>query len=69
MQVQSRGRPLLETELTSGPVEVPNCPFEALTVYVQAPGFEETRFFDVAVKPDQVTTLTLPRASRSVSAW
>jgi hypothetical protein len=62
VQVQSRGRPLLETELTSGPVEVPNCPFEALTVYVQAPGFEETRFFDVAVKPDQVTTLSLPRA-------
>ncbi|MBM4089709.1 MAG: M56 family metallopeptidase [Planctomycetes bacterium] len=62
VQAQSRSRPLLETELTSGPVEVPNCPFEALTVYVQAPGFEETRFFDVAVQPDQVTALTLPRA-------
>jgi beta-lactamase regulating signal transducer with metallopeptidase domain len=62
VQTQSRGRPLLETEVTTGPVEVPDCPFENLTVYVQAPGFEETRFYDVAVKPNQVTVLTLPRA-------
>jgi hypothetical protein len=62
VQAQSGGRPLLDTELTTGPVEVRDCPFEVLTVYVQAPGFEETRFYDVAVKPNQVTTLTLPRA-------
>ena len=62
VQVQSRGRPLLEAQLTPGPLEVRACPFEALTVYVQSPGYEETRFYDVAVKPDQVTVLTLPRA-------
>ena len=44
VQVQSGGRPLLEAQLTAEPLEVVNCPFEALTVNVQSPGFEETRF-------------------------
>jgi len=62
VRVQLRGRPLLETQFSAESVEVPGCPFEALTVYVRSPGFEETRFYDVAVKPDEVTVLTLSRA-------
>ena len=45
-----------------GPLAIPRCPFEPLTVQVCAPGFEETRFDDVAVKPDEVTRLSLKRA-------
>ena len=60
--VQSRGRSLLKGELEPGGLIVSECPFEKLMVNVRAPGFEETRFLDVAVGPKAVTPLTLTPA-------
>lgn len=57
--VQAGWKSLLKAELESGELAVPDCPLEPLIVSVQAPGFEETRIYDVTAKPDAVTALTL----------
>ena len=48
--------------LQAGMLVVPECPIEPLTVNVRVPGFEESRFLDVAVQPNAVTPLTLTLA-------
>ena len=58
--VQSKGRSLLKGELEPATLLViPECPFVKLMVDVRSPGFEECRFLDVAVEPNEVTPLTL----------
>jgi hypothetical protein len=57
--VQASWKSLLKAELEPGELAVPDCPLEPLIVNVQAPGFEETRIYDVTAKPDAVTALTL----------
>jgi hypothetical protein len=47
------------------PLVIPECPFEKLMVNVRAPGFEETRFLDVAVQPKEVAPLTLTPAAQT----
>jgi hypothetical protein len=59
---QSGMRSLLKDELKPGPFEVPRCPHEALLVDVRAPGYEETRLYDVAVEPARETVLSLKPA-------
>ena len=59
VHVQAGYRELLNAQLGPGPLEVPNCPHEALSLYVRAGGFEETRYYDVTAKPGETTTLTL----------
>jgi hypothetical protein len=59
---QSGMRLLLKGKLTKGLLAVPKCPLEALMIDVRAPGFEETRLYDVAVEPDRETSLTLKAA-------
>jgi hypothetical protein len=59
---QSGMRLLQETTLKPGVLEVPGVPFAPLAVEVRAPGFEESRLYDVAVTPAKETTLTLTRA-------
>ena len=54
--------PLAKGELKAGAFEVPRTPFGPLLVDVRAPGFEETRFYDVDVLPERETTLTLKPA-------
>ena len=62
VQVQTGGRSLFEGDLKAEHLVVADCPPGALTVLVRAPGYEETRFYDVAVKAGQVTSLTLKPA-------
>jgi beta-lactamase regulating signal transducer with metallopeptidase domain len=62
VRVQSGGRPLLEGKIKAGALEVPRCPFEALSVQVRAPGFEESLFYDVVAKLDQPARVTLKPA-------
>jgi hypothetical protein len=59
---QSGMRSLFNGELKAGGLAVARCPFEALLIDIRAPGFEETRFYDVGVQPDRETSLTLKRA-------
>jgi hypothetical protein len=55
-------QPLFKGEFAAGALELPNCPIGSLTVSVRAPGFEETRFYDVAIEEDRPTaTLKLTR--------
>jgi hypothetical protein len=59
VRMQSGYQQLLKADLGPQPVEVPKCRLEPLVVSVRAAGFEETRFYDVAAKPGEITTLTL----------
>ena len=60
--VQSGWKSLRKGELRTDVLEVPGCPLEPLIVDIRTPGFEETRFYDVSVKPDGVTPLALTPA-------
>ncbi len=62
VRVQEGGHEVFKGEFSGGVLSVPKCPFETLTVSVRAPGFEEARLYDVKVKPNQVTSLTLTPA-------
>jgi hypothetical protein len=62
VQVQSGGHEVFQGQLSGGELSMPECPFETLQVSVRAPGFEEARFYDVEVKPDEAATLTLTPA-------
>jgi hypothetical protein len=56
-------QPLFKGEFSGSALEIPKCPIGSLTVSVRAPGFEETRFYDVAVDEDRPTaTLKLTHA-------
>jgi hypothetical protein len=59
---QSDQSELVKGEIKAGTLEVPRCPPDILMLDVRAPGFEETRLYDVAVEADRVTSLTLTRA-------
>ena len=37
----------------AGPVEIPDCSDQPLTMTVRAPGYEEAWFYDVALKPNE----------------
>jgi Tol biopolymer transport system component len=52
-------RPVATGQVKSGPIEVPECPTGPLVVSVRVPGYEETIFYDVTLKPDEPTSLTL----------
>ncbi|MBI3861904.1 MAG: hypothetical protein HY290_08400, partial [Planctomycetia bacterium] len=56
------GKELAKGEFQAGQFEVPRCPFESLRVSVRAKGYEETQFYEVAVKPNESTPLTLKPA-------
>jgi hypothetical protein len=62
VNVQSNWHPLFDGPLTGPTQEIPGCSREPLTVYALVPGFEETRFHDVPVRPDRATVLRLPPA-------
>jgi hypothetical protein len=60
--VQSGWRSLRNGELRTDVLEIPECPLEPLIVNIRTPGFEETRFYDVNLKGDDVTPLALKPA-------
>ncbi len=60
--VQSGWKELKKGDLKGAAIEIPECPLDSLIVDVLAPGFEETRFYDVLAKPDSVTPLVLTPA-------
>ncbi len=60
--VQSGGNSLRQGELDSPVLDISLCPFEPLMVMIRAPGFEETRFYDIVLKLDDVTPLVLKPA-------
>jgi beta-lactamase regulating signal transducer with metallopeptidase domain len=43
-------------------IQIPKCLARTVTVYVRAPGYEETTFYDVPVRPDMPTGLDLTPA-------
>jgi hypothetical protein len=60
--VQSGWKELTKGELKGAPIEIRDCPFDALVVSVRAAGFEETRIYDVRLKPDEETPVVLTPA-------
>jgi len=60
--VQSGWRSLQKGELKGKAIDISECPFESMIVNVRAAGFEETRFYDVILKPESVIRLPLTPA-------
>src|SRR6185295_2848932 len=59
LRVQAGMKPLLKGELRGAPIEVRECPIEPLMVDLFAPGFEESRIYDIALLREGVTPVTL----------
>lgn len=63
VRTASQRSPATKYEVHGGPIDVPNCTDDPLMLYVRAAGYEEARFYDLTLRPDEARRIELAPAA------